>query len=324
MALHYSFRSWFNAACLLLCTMLSCVMISTPAVAADTVLDGIIVVVNGQIITRYELDDRLAPVYEQLKGHTLNAQEAREVAELRKKILDSMVEDILILQDAERYKLKVTDTEVEDQIVAFRKARNLSEEEFKQNLVKQHMSRADFIRNMRRDIIKHRLIGGVVNSKVVVTDSEVEARYNERKSEFSKDSNVQLALILLPAGKSATELKADIEAGKMTFAQAANTLSIGPGVGSGGDIGSIAWKDLAPEWNTAVAGLKPGQIGGPLRIQDSDALLQVVSIKEGTVVPLDEVRDQIYQSLHEGKFEQVFQEYMGKLRSKAVIEYRNL
>jgi len=304
--------------------VLSGLLTCTPAAAAETVLDGIIAVANGQIITRYELDDRLAPIYEQIKGRTLSAQEAQQVAELRGKILNSMVDDILILQDAERYKLKVTDTEVEDQIVAFRKARNLTEEAFKENLVKQHMSKADFVRNMRRDIIKHRLIGGVVTSKVVVTDSEVEARYNERKAEFSKDSTVQLALILLPVGKSATELKADIEAGKMTFAQAADKFSTGPGVGSGGDIGSIAWKDLAPEWNAAVAGLKPGQIGGPLRIQDSDALLEVVSIQAGTVVPLEEVRDQIYQSLHEGKFEQVFQEYMEKLRSKAVIEYRNL
>lgn len=324
MALHRHLRPCSYVASLLLGIVLSGVLTCTQASAAETVLDGIVAVVNGQIITRYDLDDRMAPVYEQIKGRTLAPQEAAQVADLRSKILNSMVEDILILQDAERYKLKVTDLEVEDQIVAFRKARNLSEDDFKQNLVKQHMSKADFVRNMRRDIIKHRLIGGVVNSKVVVTDSEVEARYNERKAEFSKDSTVQLALILLPVGKSAAELKASIESGKMTFAQAADSFSTGPGVGSGGDIGSIAWKDLAPEWNAAVAGLKPGQIGQPLRIQDSDALLQVVSIKEGTVVPLDEVREQIYQSLHEGKFEKVFQEYMDKLRSKAVIEYRNL
>jgi len=36
------------------------------------------------------------------------------------------------------------------------------------------------------------------------------------------------------------------------------------------------------------------------------------------------VREQIYQSLQEAKFEKVFQEYMQKLRDKAVVEYRNL
>jgi peptidyl-prolyl cis-trans isomerase SurA len=297
---------------------------SSQAFAAETVLDGIIVQVNGKIITQYELEDRMLPVYEQIQGRKLNAEESRQVAELRTRFLKQMIDDILILQDAERYKLKVTDVEVEEQIKKFRETRKISDEDFLKNLKLQHMTRDDFVRNMRRDIIKHRLIASVVSSKVVVTDSEVEARYNERKAEFFKDSQVQLALILLPPGMSAAEMKTTIESGQMTFAQAADKYSRGPGVGSGGDIGFLGWKDLAPEWNDAVAGLKPGQIGKPVRIQDTEALLQVVSVKAGEEVPLDSVREQIFQSLHEGKFDKVFQDYMEKLRDKAVIEYRNL
>jgi peptidyl-prolyl cis-trans isomerase SurA len=120
------------------------------------------------------------------------------------------------------------------------------------------------------------------------------------------------------------ELKAAIESGQMTFAQAADKHSQGPGVGHGGDIGFLAWKDLAPEWNEALRGLKPGQIAQPVRIQDFEGLLQVVSLKEGEELPLDAVREQIYQSLHEGKFEKVFQEYLKRQREKAVIEYKNL
>lgn len=325
MAPTYTFRKLFCLVTALLSLCLASVpVLGVPAHAADTVLDGIVVVVNGKIITRYELEERLAPVYDQLRGKSITAEEAKQIAAIRQKLLAQMIDDILILQDSERYKLKVSDNEVEEQITKFRTSRNLSEEDFKNNLVKQHMSRDDFVRNMRRDIIKHRLIGAVVTSKVVITDSEVEARYNERKEEYSKDSMVQIGIILLPPEMSAATLKADIEAGKMTFAQAADKYSRGPGVGSGGDMGFIAWKDLSPGWNTAIAGLKPGQIGAPLRVQDFEALLQVIDLKAGEVTPLDEVREQIYQSLHEGKFETVFQDYMEKLRSKAVIEYRTL
>ncbi len=291
---------------------------------ADTVLDGIVVMVNGRIITRYELDTRLAPVYEQIRGRTLNAAEMAQVEQVKKQILDQMIDDILILQDSERYKIKVSDGEVEEQIKEFLTKRKLTEQEFRENLAKQGMTREEFVRNMRRDIIKHRIIGGLVSSKVVVTDTEIENRYKERKAEYSKDSMVQLSLILLPPGMSASQLKADIEAGKTTFAQAADQLSKGPGVGHGGDIGFIAWKDLAPEWSEALAGLTPGQITKPLRIQDYDALLQVMAVKAGEEIPLEAVRDQIYQSLQEGKFEKAFQEYMEKLRQKAVIEYRTL
>lgn len=315
----------FRAGALALAVVLLAALLwRSPAQAADLVVDGVIAVVNGKIVTKYDHDERMRPVYEQARGRQLTTEEISQIATLRRKILDQMIDELLIQQDAERYKLKVTDVEVEDQIKEFLAKRQLTEDEFKKQLALQRMSREDFVRNMRRDMIKHRLIGGVVTSKVVVTDTEVEQRYKERKAEFSKDSMVQLALILVPAGMSAPDLKAQIEAGQMSFADAANKYSQGPGVGHGGDIGYIAWKDLAPEWNAALAGLKPGQISQPVHVQDFSGLLQVVALKEGEELPLDAVREQIYQSLHEVKFESVFQEYMQKLREKAVIEYRNL
>lgn len=291
---------------------------------ADSVLDGIIVMVNGQIITRYEYDLRLAPLYEHIQGRTLSAAETAQVEQVKKQVLDQMIDDILILGDADRYKIKIADAEVDQQIKEFMTKRNLTEEQFRENLAKQRMTREEFKRNMRRDIIKHRLIGGLVQAKVVVTDTEIENRYKERKAEYSKNSGVQLSILLLPAGMSAEQMKADIEAGKTTFADAANKFSKGPGVGQGGDIGVIAWKDLAPEWSEALMGLKPGQITKPLKVQEFEALLQVTGIQAGEETPLEAVRDEIYQSLQEGKFDKAFQEYMEKLRQKAVIEYRTL
>ena len=59
-------------------------------------------------------------------------------------------------------------------------------------------------------------------------------------------------------------------------------------------------------------------------MQDFYGLLQVVSLKQGEDLPLDAVREQIFQSLRDAKFEKVFTEYMQKLRDKAVIEYKSL
>lgn len=323
-----AFRSLLSgkAAALSMLAAAALVLLSfaSPVQAEDIVLDGIVATVNGKIITRFELDERLRPVYEQMRGRILTSEEMLKIAELRRQTLDQMIDDLLILQDSERYKLKVSDAEVEAQIKEFRAKRQLSEEDFKKQLAMQRMSREDFVRNMRRDLIRHRLIGGVVSNKVVVTDSEVEQQYLDRKAEFSKDSMVQLAMILLPAEVKALDVKNAIETGQTTFAEAVNKYTQGPGAGQGGDIGFIAWKDLAPDWSEALRGLKPGQITQPVRVQEFEGLLQVVSLKEGEELPLDAVREQIYQSLHEGKFEKVFQEYLRKQREKAVIEYRNL
>lgn len=310
--------------CVPVLILLAAFCLRAPALAADVYLDGVVALVNGKAITKYEVDERMRPAYEQLRGRNLTTDDIAQLSDLRRKIIDQMVDDMLIQDDAERYKLKITDQEVDEQIKDFLAKRNISQEEFKRQLGLQRMTRDDFARNMRRDMVKHRLIGGLVTSKVVVTDSEVEERYKERKAEFSKDSMVQLSLILVPSNMNAADLKTQIESGQISFADAANKYSLGPGAGQGGDIGFIAWKDLAPEWNAAIAGLKPGQISQPVRIQDSIGLLQVVGVKEGEELPLAAVRDQIYQSLHEAKFEKVFQEYLQKLREKAVIEYKQI
>jgi len=315
------FRAGYLVPALVLITSL---LWQAPAMAEDIILDGITAMVNGKAITKYEHDERMRPIYEQTRGRTLSTDEIAQITQMRRQILDQMIDDILLEEEAGRYKLKVTDAEVNNQIKDFLKKRQLTEEELGKQLTLQNMDRKEFERNMRRDMIKHQLIGGVVTSKVVVTDTEIEQVYNQRKAEFSKDSMVQLALILVPAGMSAQELKTQIESGAISFADAANKYSQGPGGGHGGDIGYIAWKDLAPEWNAALAGLKPGQISVPVKVQDFDGLLEVVSLKEGEELPLDAVREQIYQSLHQSKFDKVFQEYMQKLRAKAVIEYRNL
>lgn len=300
--------------------LLSC----APAMAEDLVLDGIVALVNGKPITKYELDERMLPVYEKTRGRVLSADEVTQISQLRRRIIDQMIDDILLQEEAERYKIKITDAEVQDQVKNFMAQRNLSEDEFNRQLSLQRMTRKDFERNMRRDMINHQIVGGLVSNKVVVTDSEVEAEYKARKAEFSKDSMVQLSILMVPSEKAARDLKTKIESGAMTFADAANKFSQGPGIGHGGDIGFIAWKDMAPQWNQALQGLKPGQITEPLPVQDFYGLLQVVSLKQGEDLPLDSVREQIFQSLRDAKFGQVFKEYMQKLRDKAVIEYKSL
>jgi peptidyl-prolyl cis-trans isomerase SurA len=294
------------------------------AQAEDVVLDGIVALVNGKPITAYELEERMRPVYAQTQGRSLSTDEVAQIADLRRRLLDQLIDDQLLEDEAARYKLKFSDQEVNNQVKEFLTKRNLTEEDLKRQLALQNMTREEFVRNMRRDMIKHQLIGGAVTSKVVVTDSEVQQSYEENKAAYSKDRMVQLSILLVPANLNPAELKKRIDSGEMTFADAVGKYSQGPGLGNGGDIGYIAWKDLAPEWSAALGGLKPGQVSDPVRVQDFAGLLKVVSIKEGEELPLDAVREQIYQALHQKKFEKIFQEYMLGLRAKAMIEYRNL
>ena len=64
---------------------------SGQALAQDTLVDGVVAVVSGKIITKYELDERMRPVYEQTRGRQLSTDEISQVASLRRRIIDQMI-----------------------------------------------------------------------------------------------------------------------------------------------------------------------------------------------------------------------------------------
>ena len=287
-----------------------------------TVVDRIVAVVNTDIITAYELEDRLKPVLDQLKGRKLSPQEERQVADLRRQTLNTMIDEMLIDYEVKRFKIEVSDPEVQAEITNMLEERKMTEEEFDKQLKLRRMTRKEFHEKMRRDILKHRVLGHFVGNKVVITDSEVEKEFKARQGNYVKGKFVHLRMMLVPPGELAAKLKKQIEAKEITFAEAADKHSIGPGAGQGGDIGTLAWKDMAPEWREALAGLAKGQISQPFRVQEYEAVLLLEDVQEGEAQNFAEVKDQIYQALHQAKFEKIFTEYLQQLRSKAVIEIK--
>jgi peptidyl-prolyl cis-trans isomerase SurA len=179
----------------------------------------------------------------------------------------------------------------------------------------------EFRERLKKLLEKQELIGHMVNSKVVVTDSEIQEEYNSRKDDYSMGKMIELAIILLPSDVSPVEVREMIASGEMTFADAVAKYSVGPGKESGGSIGELNWVDLADDWKTALDGVEQGGVSTPLTIQGHEALLSPIKINEDRMVPLEDVRNDIYKELMQKKRETVFTDYFDKLKRSAVIIY---
>ena len=155
----------------------------TTGAVAETIVDRIVAVANGEIITLFDLDERLKPMLARFEGKPMGEAEQRAVRELRGQVLDAMVDDILINQEAERLGVEVSDVEVENQIKQVRQQNGLTPEQFKDQLLLEGMTREMYARKLREDILKHRIIGFMVKRKVVITDEEIEAYYNAHPEE---------------------------------------------------------------------------------------------------------------------------------------------
>lgn len=298
------------------------VLLAACPVGAAEVVDRVVAVVNGQAVTMFELNQHMRPLLERFRGRELTAEEKVAIVKLRSDLLQKIVDEMLINQEVEKLGLTATEAEVQSSVERFYKQNAMTAEDFDKQLLLEGMSRAEFADSVRKDILKHRLLGFMVRRKVVVSDEEVKEYYEKHIDSFQQDREIGLSVILLPPTDDADALRQRIEKGEITFADAANLYSRGPGVGQGGSLGRVAWADLARDWQDSLEGLRPGDVTKPFDFRGFTALLRVDELQSGQTRPLQEVMEEIRDRLFGVQAEARFSEYMEKLRADAVIEIK--
>lgn len=289
--------------------------------AKEVVYDRILVKINDNIITQYDLDEKMKPILMKVKDRQLSETEKKQIEQLRKQSLENMVSDELLAQEVIKYGIVISDETIDKEIATVKEQRGLSDEEFLDMIKQDGLTIEEFRQMLTKMIQKQELLGYMVHSKVLVTDTEIQKEYEARRDDYLLEKMVDLAIILLPSDISAVEVGKRIDDGELTFAQAAEKFSIGPGKDQGGSIGEVNWSDLADDWKEAITGVEDGGVGTPLVVQGKEALLSPVKTVEDRLVPLEEVKDGIFEQLMQKKRETVFNEYFEKLKQSSVIIY---
>jgi peptidyl-prolyl cis-trans isomerase SurA len=304
-----------------LASILSLLALLSPAWASSgEVIDRIVAVVNGEIITLYEVDERAKPLISRAGGTEPELRALLDQA--RKSVLEAMIDDMLITQEAERLGISVSDVEVQAQVRQIMERNNLTDEQFERSLILQGITRAEYEKLLKEDIVKQRILGAMVRRKVVVTEQEIKEYYESHPDEFGRNRKVRLKLIVLPHGLDAEELHGQISSGRISFDEAARKYSIGPGAQQGGDLGEVEWTDISDEWRSILEGMGPGEMSPPLTLDQRTIILQLDAKQSGERAELDEVRALISERLYRPKLEERFMEYITTLRGRAVVDVR--
>lgn len=296
---------------------------SSAAFAEEKVVDGIVAVVNGEVITMYELNRKMAPIMKQFNGKALSAVDMEQIEKVREQILGRLINEIIIDQESKRLKVNVSDQDIDGEIKSIKEKGNFSDEEFERQLEMRKTNLADFKAKLGKNIRKHRLLSYKVNNKVVVTDEEIQAAWNSTQTDQGDVAkSVHLKLILFPENVSAEQVREQIVSGETTFEEAANKYTTGPGAGSGGDLGVLEWDDLAKTWHDALEGLKPGGVSNPFEVQNFKALLKLDSYADTEQASFEDSKQEIYDRLYAQKQDELFADYIKKLKENAVIEFK--
>ena len=316
-----------------------CFIIFTAQSQAVELVDRVVAVVNGELVTLFELNEKLDKMLSQAQGISIS-QNDPEYVELQRRVLDSMINDILITQAAAKLKITVSETEIATKINEIKKQNGMNEEQFRKQLAQEGLTRQEFEKGLETEAIKHQLLGYMVNKRILVTDEELRQYYDQMggnipdpKTNLAHRTPGSIGFIMVGSMAEAEALRQKIVSGQLSFADAARKFSIGPGKEQGGDLGGdVSVEDLAPPLRKALQDVPAGQVAKPVPLEGKAVLLV---FRNASDVPaaadpapasssrsFEQARGQVYEMLFRTKFEKLFQEYMSDLRSKAVVDVR--
>lgn len=289
----------------------------------STSLDNrIVALVDGETITLFELQARLRNLLGLFEDVDIDELPQDQLDHTRQQVLEQMINDILLKKEAEKYGIEVGTREIENHIREVRSENNLSLEEFEEHLENEGLTLDAYKKQISDSIIRQRVLSMMVRRKVMVTSDEIESFYKKYAGQYQEEKKISLQVILVPDVQQAASVREEITRGEITFDQAAANLSRGPNASEGGDIGTVSWKKLAPEWQQALDNLNAGEISRPFEVNGSGALLKLKETHSGDTVPLSDVQDKIREQIFNAKLDDRFEEYIQGLREKAVIDIR--
>jgi peptidyl-prolyl cis-trans isomerase SurA len=237
-------------------------------------IDSVVAVVNDDVITRNELDDRVREVVRQL--HRQNTPLPAEDV-LQKQILERMITDMLQRQYARENGVRVDDTQLNLAITRIAQQNKFpSLDAFRAKLEADGVDYRKFREEIRSEIISTRLRKREVESKLMISEREVDDYLANKARLGSEGEEFHLAhiLVVVPEQASAAKIQAARERaeqalsklnGGADFAQVAASISDAKDALKGGDLGWHSGDTIPPLFLNVLQNMKPGQISAVLR-----------------------------------------------------------
>lgn len=265
-------------------------LVAASAQAELQPLDRVVAIVENDVILQSELDQRLTEV-QQKAGQRGQLPPANE---LRKQLLDHLILESIQLQMGERAGVRISDSQLNDAIANIAAKNGMADlEQFKAALEAQGLSYEEMREQVRREMTIQRVQQGNLNSRVQVTEQEVENFLQSPEGVAMTAGQYHLAHLLYPlatdasnadatqAEQTMTKLGAAINEGKTSFETVLKDKQFEGATIEGGDLGWRKQEELPTAFAQVAPGLGKGQVSAPFRSGAGIHVLKILDRKGG-------------------------------------------
>ena len=303
------------------------------ALAAEAaVVERIVAVVNEDIITLYDIETLMRPALNNLKAQGLSPERERQVtANLRSEMLDNLINIKLTEQEVKRYKITVTEEEIDNQLRQIKQRRSLTDEALRALLAQEGLTPEEYRKELKLQIQRTKLVNREVKSKVVVTQAEIQAYYEKNRSKYGGGTQYYLwnLFVKLPpnpipmerqtAQALLDEALAELKRGR-PFEELARLNAEGTKGIQGSELGLFRTDELTPQLREVVRSLKPGQVSSIIESDFGYQVVYVQRIQETAGKPLEQVESEIQETLFRETVDSRFITWLADLRKRSHIK----
>ena len=312
----------------------SCALAASAFAADIGVVEEIIAKVNGDIITRSELDHARKQMQAELSARGVNGTQLEQaLAQQQKDALREKIDQLLLVQKGKELSINV-ESDVSKYLADLQVKSGIADPEKFQQYIREQTGQSyeDFKSEIRNGYLTQRVIRQEVGSRISPPRAELEKYYNEHKDKYMREEQVFLREILVStegkdaagvaaAEKKARELSARGKKGEK-FHELAKQYSDATTKESYGELGGFKRGELNKQIEEIVFKADRGFVTDPIRVNNGFLILKMEEKYKAGQASFEEVEQEIMGDLIQPRFPEKVREYLTRLRVESFLEIK--
>ncbi|GAB6183666.1 SurA N-terminal domain-containing protein [Thermodesulfovibrio hydrogeniphilus] len=308
----------------ILCLCFNVFVLCSYAQESSFFVDRVIAVVNKEVITWSELYKFMEFILRDEVKNMNPDEKFKYFKKMEMEFLERLIDTKLQLQEAEKYGIFVTESEIDAAINDIKKKYGLSDKEFEENLKREGMTLSDYRKMMKEQIIIGRAVNSIVRGKILISDSEINNYISAHPEIACDEEGYYVSQIIIKNTEKQEEVKDKLNAiikklaeGE-SFSKVASQYSEDASAKTGGAIGLIKKREIPKELAELFNKMQVGQISEPLITAAGVYLFKLdgLCFKRGS----DALKNYVRALIEEEKFKREYRLWVRGLRQNSYID----
>ncbi|MFH2057861.1 MAG: peptidylprolyl isomerase [Pseudomonadota bacterium] len=270
------------------------------------IVDKIVAIVNDDIVTLVDVQKGAEPYIKKITASGYSQDKQDEMIEkVNEDILNSMIEITLTRQEAERYGIVISEEEIDNVVENIKNRKSLTQKEFEEALGYEGINIVEFRENIKKQRLQERIINYAVNSKVVITESDIKHYYSANNQKYAGKQKHHLRNILMEDMEKISQIKQRLDENQ-SFIELAKQFSTASNASDGGDLGLFDITNFSKEIKESISKLNKGQYTDVITTAQGFQIFYLQDIvlegNQSYEQASKEIKEILYQQLVEEKF----------------------